>query len=144
MRVCVRLCLRRHARVHAVVRPACMQMCGLRMCVQVCRSVRPCMCVLVPWHRGLGGDSGIAWVRWQEGKAFKLLVSGELPEGWADVLPTFTPEDKGLATRLHSQTMLNALETSLPGLALLPLPSPSTASAIQHRLPSPSPWAQQC
>ena len=52
----------------------------------------------------------------QEGKAFKSLISGDLPQGWADVLPKFTPEDKGLATRLHSQTMLNALETSLPGL----------------------------
>ncbi|KAK9790779.1 hypothetical protein WJX73_009714 [Symbiochloris irregularis] len=51
----------------------------------------------------------------KEGEDFKQLISGKLPSGWADVLPTFTPEDKGLATRLHSQTMLNALETSLPG-----------------------------
>lgn len=67
----------------------------------------------------------------QEAKSFKQLISGELPPGWADVLPTFTPEDKGLATRLHSQTMLNALETSLPGVHPL---SPS-------RLPSPAPCA---
>ena len=32
-----------------------------------------------------------------------------------DALPKFTPEDKGLATRLHSQTMLNALAGVLPG-----------------------------
>lgn len=32
------------------------------------------------------------------------------------VLPTFTEEDKGLATRQHSQTMLNALAPHLPGL----------------------------
>ena len=51
----------------------------------------------------------------QEAKEFKLLISGKMPEGWADALPTFTPEDKGLATRLHSQTMLNALSSVLPG-----------------------------
>eukprot|EP01023_Acetabularia_acetabulum_P011486 TRINITY_DN1529_c0_g1_i3.p1 TRINITY_DN1529_c0_g1~~TRINITY_DN1529_c0_g1_i3.p1 ORF type:complete len:737 (-),score=195.55 TRINITY_DN1529_c0_g1_i3:200-2323(-) len=47
---------------------------------------------------------------------FKSLVSGELPSGWEDALPRFTPEDKGLATRAHSQTMLNALAPVLPGL----------------------------
>ncbi|KAJ9511738.1 hypothetical protein QJQ45_022607 [Haematococcus lacustris] len=47
---------------------------------------------------------------------FKQLISGELPEGWAKALPTFTPEDKQLATRQHSQTMLNALAPVLPGL----------------------------
>ena len=51
----------------------------------------------------------------QESAEFELLVSGKLPEGWEDALPTFTPEDKGLATRLHSQTMLNALSSVLPG-----------------------------
>ncbi|CAG9467876.1 unnamed protein product [Pedinophyceae sp. YPF-701] len=50
------------------------------------------------------------------GKEFKQLISQELPEGWMDALPRFTPEDKGLATRLHSQTMLNALAPVLPGL----------------------------
>ncbi len=39
----------------------------------------------------------------EEWKEFQVLKSGELPAGWADVLPRFTPEDKGLATRLHSQ-----------------------------------------
>ena len=43
------------------------------------------------------------------------LWSGKLPAGWEASLPTFTPEDKGLATRLHSQTMLNALAPALPG-----------------------------
>ncbi|KAJ9511670.1 hypothetical protein QJQ45_017973 [Haematococcus lacustris] len=47
---------------------------------------------------------------------FKQLISGELPEGWAKALPSFTPEDKQLATRQHSQTMLNALAPVLPGL----------------------------
>eukprot|EP01026_Neomeris_dumetosa_P075397 TRINITY_DN794_c0_g1_i2.p1 TRINITY_DN794_c0_g1~~TRINITY_DN794_c0_g1_i2.p1 ORF type:complete len:754 (-),score=151.86 TRINITY_DN794_c0_g1_i2:179-2305(-) len=47
---------------------------------------------------------------------FKTLTSGQLPANWEDALPSFTPEDKGLATRAHSQTMLNALAPALPGL----------------------------
>merc|ERR1712054_157434 len=52
----------------------------------------------------------------EEAAEFKQLVSGELPEGWESALPVFTPEDKGDATRNHSQTMLNALATVVPGL----------------------------
>ena len=51
----------------------------------------------------------------EEGEEFKTLINGVLPEGWADNLPTFTEKDKGIATRLHSQTMLNALAPVLPG-----------------------------
>ena len=51
----------------------------------------------------------------EEGEEFKILINGTLPDGWADELPTFTSEDKPLATRLHSQTMLNALAPTLPG-----------------------------
>ncbi len=51
----------------------------------------------------------------EEGEEFKTLINGVLPEGWADELPTFTEKDKGIATRLHSQTMLNALAPILPG-----------------------------
>ena len=43
------------------------------------------------------------------------IITGKLPEGWADALPTFTPEDAGVATRIHSQTMLNALGGAVPG-----------------------------
>ena len=43
------------------------------------------------------------------------IITGELPAGWADTLPDFTPEDAGVATRIHSQTMLNALAPALPG-----------------------------
>jgi hypothetical protein len=45
-------------------------------------------------------------------------LSNKLPAGWEKSLPSFTPEDKGLATRLHSQTMLNALAPALPGESL--------------------------
>lgn len=51
----------------------------------------------------------------QEAAELNTIISGELPAGWEDALPTFTPEDKALATRLHSQTMLNALANVLPG-----------------------------
>ena len=50
-----------------------------------------------------------------EGAELQSLLSGKLPAGWEKALPSFTPEDKGLATRLHSQTMLNALAPALPG-----------------------------
>lgn len=51
----------------------------------------------------------------QEYAELNSIYSRELPSGWEDALPTFTPEDKPLATRLHSQTMLNALANVLPG-----------------------------
>lgn len=51
----------------------------------------------------------------QDAKDLESILYGELPAGWEDSLPTFTPEDKGLATRLHSQTMLNALASAIPG-----------------------------
>mmetsp|Transcript_4402 Transcript_4402/g.7261 ORF Transcript_4402/g.7261 Transcript_4402/m.7261 type:complete len:715 (-) Transcript_4402:406-2550(-) len=47
---------------------------------------------------------------------FSGLISGKLPQGWEVALPTFKPEDKPLATRQHSQSMLNALAPVLPGL----------------------------
>lgn len=48
-----------------------------------------------------------------------LLLSScsqKLPAGWEKALPTYTPEDKPLATRQYSQIMLNALAPVLPGL----------------------------
>lgn len=52
----------------------------------------------------------------EEWAEYDSIITGKLPAGWADALPTFTSEDKGLATRLHSQTMLNALAPVIPGL----------------------------
>ena len=51
----------------------------------------------------------------KEAAEFKTLLSNKLPSDWDADVPTFTPEDKGLATRLHSQTMLNALAPRIPG-----------------------------
>jgi transketolase len=51
-----------------------------------------------------------------EAKEFERMLSGERPANWADVLPTYTSADKGLATRKHSETTLNALAPALPEL----------------------------
>lgn len=51
-----------------------------------------------------------------EAALFARLTSGKLPEGWADALPSYTPADKGLATRKHSEITLNALAPVLPEL----------------------------
>ncbi|KAK9839846.1 hypothetical protein WJX81_005652 [Elliptochloris bilobata] len=51
----------------------------------------------------------------EEHEQFTNLISGKLPDGWESVLPTPTPEDKGKATRLHSQDNLNALAGVLDG-----------------------------
>lgn len=48
----------------------------------------------------------------EEAKELQGIITGELPQGWEDNLK---PEDKDLATRLHSQTMLNALAPVVPG-----------------------------
>ena len=52
----------------------------------------------------------------EEAAEFERLLSGNLPEGWDKALPTYTPEDKGLATRKHSEICLNALAKVLPEL----------------------------
>ena len=44
------------------------------------------------------------------------MLRGELPQGWDQDLPMYTPEDKGLATRKHSQLCLAALGPRLPEL----------------------------
>jgi len=51
-----------------------------------------------------------------EAAEFERLLRGELPQGWDANLPSFTPEDKGLATRQHSYNALNAFGPSLPEL----------------------------
>jgi len=52
----------------------------------------------------------------KEAAEFTQLLSQELPAGWDKALPTFTTEDKPLASRLHSQAMLNSLAPVLTGL----------------------------
>ncbi|MDL5053421.1 transketolase [Oscillatoria laete-virens NRMC-F 0139] len=51
-----------------------------------------------------------------EAAELKRWMSGELPEGWAKALPSYTPEEKGDATRNHSGKCLNALAGVIPEL----------------------------
>ena len=52
----------------------------------------------------------------KEAAEFERYLTGELPSGWDKVLPTFTPEDKGLATRKYSEACLNKIATVVPEL----------------------------
>ena len=52
----------------------------------------------------------------QEAAEFETITSGKLPENWADCLPTYTPEDKTLASRKYSEICLNAIAKTLPQL----------------------------
>jgi transketolase len=52
----------------------------------------------------------------EEAAEFERLISGKLPDGWEKALPTYTPEDKAIATRKTSEATLNALAKVLPEL----------------------------
>ncbi|TVQ41851.1 MAG: transketolase [Gloeocapsa sp. DLM2.Bin57] len=52
----------------------------------------------------------------EEAALLERLRSGKLPEGWADALPTYTPESKKDATRNQSGATLNAIAGVLPEL----------------------------
>jgi transketolase len=51
-----------------------------------------------------------------EAAEFERLLSGKLPEGWEKSLPTYSTEDKALATRQTSEKTLNAIAPALPEL----------------------------
>ena len=53
-----------------------------------------------------------------EGTELKRMLEGRLPENWDSDLPSYSPDDKGLATRKHSQICLGALGPNLPELIL--------------------------
>ncbi|CAJ1386323.1 unnamed protein product, partial [Effrenium voratum] len=75
-------------------------------------------------HASSGAEKQKAWEKmWEEyqekepelAAQFKRAVMDrELPKNWRDALPKVTPEDKGKATRLHSQDCLNAIANVLP------------------------------
>jgi transketolase len=52
----------------------------------------------------------------EQASEFERMLAGQLPAGWADALPTYTPDDKALATRKNSEITLNALAPVLPEL----------------------------
>ncbi|MFD3686671.1 transketolase [Nocardiopsis sp. NPDC058631] len=58
------------------------------------------------WRQGAG----------EHGELFDRLVSGKLPEGWQEALPTYEPSEKGVATRKASGDVLSALAPVLPEL----------------------------
>jgi transketolase len=47
---------------------------------------------------------------------FERRLRGELPQGWDAGLPSYSADDKGLATRQHSYNCLNAIGPNLPEL----------------------------
>lgn len=49
-------------------------------------------------------------------KQFNLAARGELPEGWDADLPTYSPEDKPIATRAASGNAINAIAKHVPML----------------------------
>ncbi len=52
----------------------------------------------------------------KEASQFERMLRGELPEGWDKDLPTYKSDDKGVATRKHSQICLGALGPNIPEL----------------------------
>ena len=75
-------------------------------------------------HAEAGAEKQKAWQKmWEEyqekepelAAQFKRAVlDRKLPENWREALPKLTTEDKGKATRLHSQDCLNAIANVLP------------------------------
>jgi transketolase len=47
---------------------------------------------------------------------FERMMARRLPDGWAEALPVFPPDPKGMATRRASGAILNALAAPLPEL----------------------------
>ncbi len=74
-------------------------------------------------------DRGAAWhAEWRErfdayraehpelAAEFERRMAGELPEGWTDALPVFTPAHGSMATREAGGKVMNALAETLPEL----------------------------
>ncbi len=52
----------------------------------------------------------------EDAAAFEGFLKGELPDGWEELLPSYTPDDAPVATRAHSGICLNALAEKVTGL----------------------------
>jgi transketolase len=63
-------------------------------------------------------DTFAAWAKAnpERQELFDRLAAGRQPGGWADALPTFPADQKGMATRKASGAVLNALAPVLPEL----------------------------
>jgi len=51
-----------------------------------------------------------------DARTLERMHKAELPPNWDSVLPTYKPEDKAIATRVHSGNCLNAIADVLPEL----------------------------
>jgi len=83
---------------------------------------------VLPVFRRALKDGARAQTRWRamfaryaaeyprEAALLERLWAGELPDGWEDVIPTFSPTDGPMATRRASGIVLNALAKALPTL----------------------------
>lgn len=67
-------------------------------------------------------------------RELRQMMQGQLPEGWDVDIPEFTPDAKGIATRVASGKVMNAIASGLPafigGSADL---NPSTYTALNSR-----------
>jgi transketolase len=70
-----------------------------------------------------GGESHVQWSEKytayseafpKEFNELKNLFAGELPEGWQDSIPEFETDSKGMATRVSSGKVLNAVAAAIP------------------------------
>ncbi|MCJ7833462.1 MAG: transketolase, partial [Deltaproteobacteria bacterium] len=52
----------------------------------------------------------------ESAEEYRRIMTGDLPEGWDQGIPTFPADLKGMATRAASGTVLNALAAKLPNL----------------------------
>lgn len=50
------------------------------------------------------------------GREWRQIQSGELPEGWDSAMPSFPPDEKGLASRDAGSKVLNAIAPAVPWL----------------------------
>lgn len=52
----------------------------------------------------------------KEARELRQLINGDLPEGWDSKIPVFPADAKGIATRVASGKVMNAISPSLVGL----------------------------
>ncbi len=65
------------------------------------------------WERRMGAFAG---AHADTAAQLRTALEGRLPDGWDRSLPSYTPEDKPLATRVASGKAINALAATIPWL----------------------------
>lgn len=82
--------------------------------------------VMEYFQKGLGKRGRAAYETWQdqfadyekqfptEAKELKLAWAGKLPENWSQEIPVFEANEKGVATRVSSGQVINALANQIP------------------------------